>query len=95
MNLPRFVFRVVLAALFLVPVAAVTTHAQDQDKQQDQNSDQAKQQKNPFAPEPAPPLPPGMTGSKHHRPALQALPRHVQRRRNRDGHEASRFREEV
>ncbi len=74
MNLPRFVFRVVLAALFLVPVAAVTTHAQDQDKQQDQNSDQAKQQKNPFAPEPAPPLPPGMTGSSTTDPRYKLSP---------------------
>jgi hypothetical protein len=60
-------FRLLVASLVLLCIAgemqAQTSSSQEAKKPADTKTDQKKPDENPFAPEPAPPLPSGMTGS--------------------------------
>jgi hypothetical protein len=81
-------FRMVVAAIFLcfgmsrlraqAPAPATPAPAQesaDKDKDKDKDSDaDDDEDKNPFAPEPAPTLPPGMSGSDANDPRAQLKP---------------------
>src|SRR5712664_2383051 len=76
-RLPSFAFRVAVAAILLSSVVsrlraqkpATPPPAQQADKDKEGDED-----KNPFAPEPAPTLPPGMTGSDANDPRAKLAP---------------------
>lgn len=55
------------------PVQATGQQSADKDKDQDKQKDD-DENSNPFAPEPAPPLPPGMTGSDPNDPRARLAP---------------------
>jgi hypothetical protein len=87
---PSLAFRVVIAAIFLFPGVsrlkaqepASTPPKQEAPKQETTKQDPAKketaqepeEEKNPFAPEPAPALPPGMKGSDTNDPRAKLAP---------------------
>jgi hypothetical protein len=66
-----FAFRLLLASLALCSCFAAPTLAQNPTPSPAQPT---KEEKNPFAPEPAPPLPPGMTGSDTSDPRTNLKP---------------------
>ncbi len=76
-RVPSFVFRVAVAAILLCSVVsrlraqtpATPPPAQQADKEKEDDED-----KNPFAPEPAPTLPPGMAGSDANDPRAKLTP---------------------
>ncbi len=71
-------FRLLVASLVLVCFAgemqAQTASSQESKKPADTKADQKKAEEDPFAPEPAPPLPAGMTGSDANDPRAKLTP---------------------
>jgi hypothetical protein len=73
----EIIFRFLLAPLALASCLGVTTLAQTPSPSPSQDATKApdkKEQANPFAPEPAAPLPPGMTGSDTSDPRASLTP---------------------
>ncbi|HKW61078.1 MAG TPA: hypothetical protein VJN89_00915 [Candidatus Acidoferrum sp.] len=72
------VSRVQAQAQTQTPAASPSQQAVDKDKDKAKDADKAKEEDddggNPFAPEPAPPLPPGMTGSDANDPRAKLTP---------------------
>src|SRR5260370_13075903 len=76
-RMPSFAFRVAVAAILVssgvsrlrAQTTATPPPAQQADKEKEDDED-----KNPFAPEPAPTLPPGMTGSDANDPRAKLTP---------------------
>jgi hypothetical protein len=84
---PSLAFRVAVAAIFLLsgtsrmraqePASAPTKQdapKQETSKQEPAKTDAAEEDRNPFAPEPAPTLPPGMSGSDVNDPRAKLAP---------------------
>src|SRR6185503_4733244 len=69
-------FRLLVAALVLCFAGEMRaqTPPQDSKKPADAKTDQKKTEEDPFAPEPAPPLPPGMAGSDANDPRAKLTP---------------------
>jgi hypothetical protein len=63
-----------LGLLFVGRMQAQTPSSQESTKAADAKSDQKKAEEDPFAPEPAPPLPAGMTGSDANDPRAKLKP---------------------
>ncbi len=73
-RMPSFAFRVVVAAIFL-SFGVSRMHAQDPpNTAARQEPAEAEEDENPFAPQPAPSLPPGMTGSDANDPRAKLTP---------------------
>jgi hypothetical protein len=74
----KMTFRLLAASLVLLCLASVmqaqTPSSQEPSKPADTKDDQKKAQEDPFAPEPAPPLPAGMTGSDAGDPRAKLSP---------------------
>ena len=96
-RLLRIAIRMMLAVIFLC-AGLGSARAQEPPKQDQAKPDAAKQEpskkedeeeENPFAPQPAPVLPPGMTGSDVNDPRYKLTPGPLRRGRSRDGHQAS------
>src|SRR6478609_7628588 len=72
-RVPKVIFYVALAAIISF-FGIVRLQAQEQKPAPAPSPQQAEDDKNPFAPEPAPTLPPGMTGSDVNDPRAKLAP---------------------